>query len=278
MKKLLIVTDLDASLIDKNYQFTEALEAVEKIKNLGFFLVLNSSKTLAELESIAKELKLNTPLIAENGGIVAVPHGSQLSAFCKPSKQQAWEHRTDYKTLTTGLSREYILEQAHTARARHGYAFEGFNDWSVSELSEKTGLNHTDALMAVQRHVSEPILWHDSETQWKKFSTQLEAKGIRTLRGGKFIHLMGRADKADGFMITRELYKAQFPISPWSTVAVGDSANDQSMLESADIAIVIPHSDGFKIQVEAPQVIHAKHPSSKGWNDAIITLIHKLNH
>jgi hypothetical protein len=50
------------------------------------------------------------------------------------------------------------------------------------------------------------------------------------------------------------------------------------MLESADIAIVIPHSDGFKIQVEAPQVIHAKHPSSKGWNDAIITLIHKLNH
>ena len=96
--------------------------------------------------------------------------------------------------------------------------------------------------MAVQRHVSEPILWHDSETQWEKFSTQLEAKGIRTLRGGKFIHLMGRADKADGFMITRELYKAQFPISPWTTVAVGDSANDQSMLESADIAIVIPHS------------------------------------
>ncbi|MFK7910868.1 MAG: HAD-IIB family hydrolase [Akkermansiaceae bacterium] len=276
MKKLLIVTDLDASFIDENYQFSEALEAVEKMKALGFPLVFNSSKTLAELKSLAEELQLTTPLIAENGGIIAVPLDSEVSELCELSEQQAWKTQGEYKTLITGLSREYILEQAHQAREEHGYAFEGFDDWSDEELSAKTGLSLSEASMAKQRDVSEPILWQDSEERWETFSSFLKSKGIRALRGGRFIHLMGYADKADGLNVTRRLYENRFPEAQWISVAIGDSANDQSMLESADIAIVIPHSDGFKIQVQAPQVIQAKHPASKGWNDAVLDLISSL--
>jgi len=276
MKKLLIVTDLDASFIDDNYQFTEALEAVEQLSKLGFPLVFNSSKTLIELKDLAQQLQLTTPLIAENGGMIAVPHNSDLSALCEPSQQQPWEQHEEYKTLITGLSRNYILNQAHEARKKYGYSFQGFSDMSIQEVSEKTGLTPAEAKMAKDRYVSEPILWQDTAKQWDSFSSLMLSKGIRTLHGGRFIHLIGPADKADGLKVTRQLYEKQFPETQWTTVALGDSANDKSMLESADIAIVIPHSDRMRLQINAPHVTHAKYPASKGWNDAILNLLSTL--
>jgi mannosyl-3-phosphoglycerate phosphatase len=59
-------------------------------------------------------------------------------------------------------------------------------------------------------------------------------------------------------------------------VVLGDSANDQKMLEAADIAVVIPHSDGPHISPEAPRVIVAPEPASKGWNAAILTILYEF--
>jgi mannosyl-3-phosphoglycerate phosphatase len=276
MKKLLIITDLDASFIDENYEYSDALEAVEQLSHLGFPLVFNSSKTLIECAALAKELELSTPLIAENGGIIAVPHHSELSPLCKPSDELPWESQEKSTTLVTGLSREYILSEAHQAREENGYSFEGFSDWTHEELAAKTGLTQDAAILAKRRHVSEPILWEDTEERWEDFQSQMQAKGIRTLRGGKFIHLMGPSDKADGLRVTKQLYQQKYPETEWITVALGDSANDQSMLESADIAIVIPHPNGAQIQVNNTHVIHAKYPASKGWNDSILKLLSTL--
>ncbi|MBT8044336.1 MAG: HAD hydrolase family protein [Verrucomicrobiae bacterium] len=276
MKKLLIITDVDASFIDENYEYTEALEAVQQLAQLDFPLVFNSSKTLIECADLAKELQLTTPRIAENGGIISVPHDSELSGLCKPSSTEAWEPQQQSMTLVTGLSGEFILNEAHQARDQHGYAFEGFSDWSCEELSKITGLTHDAAKSAKQRHVSEPILWNDTSERWVDFQSQMQAKGIRTLRGGQFIHLMGPSDKSCGLRVVRRLYKKKYPHEDWITVAIGDSANDKSMLESADIGILIPHADGPQIKVSGDHVIHAKYPSSRGWNDAMLHLLSTL--
>jgi len=273
MKKLLIITDLDASFIDENYQYTDALEAVRQLADRGFPLVFNSSKTLIECEALAKELELTTPLIAENGGIIAVPNHSELSSLCQPSEEQAWQRHENISTLLTGLSREFILSEAHRARTEHEFSFEGFSDWTPEKLSSITGLSHEAAALAKQRHVSEPILWQDSSDAWETFQAIMAAKKIRTLRGGRFIHLMGPADKADGLRVTRQLYAAKYPDVSWTTVALGDSDNDQSMLQAADIGIVIPHADGPHISIDSPHVTVAKHPASRGWNDAILHLL-----
>lgn len=277
MKKLLIVTDLDASFIDENYEYADAKEAVDQLMRLGFPLVFNSSKTLIECAALAAELNLNTPQIAENGGIISVPHDSELSSLCEPTSEEHWESQNNSKTLITGLSVEYILAEAHNAREENAYAFEGFSDWSYEELASKTGLTHDAANLAKQRHVSEPIIWSDTAERWENFQSLMQAKGIRTLRGGKFIHLMGPSDKADGLRVTKQLYEKKYPDTEWITVALGDSANDKSMLDSADIAVLIPHADGPKIQVDGNHVIHAKYPASKGWNDAVLTLLSTFN-
>lgn len=274
MKKLLIVTDLDASLIGDDYLFTDAIPALSRLADLGYPVVFNSSKTLTELKVLASQLKLDTPLIAENGGIIAIPHSSPLNSHTLENEHRSWENKGSEQTLVIGLAREFILQHAHAARVEHDYQFSGFDDWSAEVVAAKTGLSLADAGMARQRHVSEPIIWQDTEQRWDEFHAAMKQHGIRALRGGRFIHLMGQADKADGLNAIRALYSKSDPQTQWTTVALGDSANDKAMLEAADIAVVIPHADGAtRFQVRARHVIHARHPASKGWNDAIYDIL-----
>jgi mannosyl-3-phosphoglycerate phosphatase len=63
------------------------------------------------------------------------------------------------------------------------------------------------------------------------------------------------------------------PDVEWVVVALGDSQNDQAMLEVANIAVVIPHADGPHISPQAPRVLNASMPATAGWNEAVLTII-----
>jgi len=256
-KKLLVVTDLDATFLDHSYSWAEAKPAVARLRERGVPLVLNSSKTVAEMEDLAKELDLDSPIVAENGGLLAVRN----------------ERPGDYSVQIDGLPRIDILSAAHELRRQIGYHFEGFADWSDQELAERTGLSIPQAQRSRSRFATEPITWDDSELLRLAFARQLSGKGIRMLRGGRFWHLMGSADKADGSAAALKYYQNREPEIDWIVVALGDSANDTTMLEAADIAVVIPHADGPHISPNAPRVVHAPFPASKGWNAAILSLL-----
>src|SRR5512143_2726927 len=76
MTTTVIFTDLDGTLLHpKTYSFTEALPALELIRERGIHLVLCSSKTRAEIEVYRKRLHNEAPFIVENGGAIFVPVG-----------------------------------------------------------------------------------------------------------------------------------------------------------------------------------------------------------
>lgn len=267
--KLIIVTDLDATLLDHTYTWSAARPALAKMKAMDVPLVLNSSKTVAEMKDLAGELGTKAPVIAENGGILAIPDGM--------SSERSADRSGEYTIQTTGLSRDHILAVAHELRAKEGYGFSGFSDWTAEEVADRTGLPLPKARRSQSRFATEPILWNDSEVRRREFEEKLAEKGIRILRGGRFLHLMGPADKADGLKSVRELYENLFPSTKWQVVALGDSANDKAMLEAADIAVVIPHEDGPHIEPESKNVIHASSPATQGWNDAILKILYETN-
>ncbi|TVP78721.1 MAG: HAD-IIB family hydrolase [Puniceicoccaceae bacterium] len=258
-KKLLVVTDLDATLLDPKYSWAAAEPAIERLRALGLPLVLNSSKTLAEMAAIRAALRLETPIVAENGGLIAFPKSGSAG----------------YQIEIKGLSRAVILRAAHELRRTDAYRFGGFADWSPVELADLTGLSLEQAAASLDRQATEPILWHDTEARRLAFAGALAAQGVRMLRGGQFWHLMGMADKADGVAALRAYYQAKEPGVEWQVLALGDSANDTAMLEAADIAVVIPHTDGPRIAPQAPRVIQASSPASAGWNAALLSLLNE---
>jgi mannosyl-3-phosphoglycerate phosphatase len=256
-KKFLVLTDLDGTFLDHSYSWDEAKPAMARLRELGLPLVLNSSKTVAEMEDLATELGLQSPLVAENGGLLAIPN----------------DRTGDYSVQIKGLPRKEILEVAHGLRSQMGYKFEGFADWSDQELAERSGLSIIQSQRSLARLATEPFSWEDSESLRLEFADQLSIRGIRMLRGGRFWHLMGASDKADGSASVLKYYQELEPDTEWQVIALGDSANDTAMLEAANIAVVIPHSDGAHISPKAPRVVHAPFPATKGWNAAILSLL-----
>ena len=269
-KQLLVVTDLDGSLLDHSYSWEDAGVALSALRERGAPLILNSSKTIAEMKGLAVDLEVHAPLVAENGGVFAVPNDTGLTDQCENVGRSG-----EYSLETNGLSRDFILSIAHGLRARQGYKFSGFADWEAEQVAEYTGLSLSKARLAQSRFATEPILWGDSTLRYVEFESALAVKGIRALRGGRFIHLMGAADKADGLTSALTLYQKAQPNVTWVTVGVGDSANDLAMLETADIAIVIPHADGPHIRPNTARVVYAPLPGARGWNEALLKVINE---
>ncbi|MGJ8674199.1 HAD-IIB family hydrolase [Rubritalea sp.] len=265
-RKILVVTDLDSSLLDEDYGYAGAMAALGELREHGIPLVLNSSKTYAELRHLAQELEQCYAVVAENGGLVAVHRESVIAPV---GEADAF----GYIAQPAGMSRKEILRYAHALRESEGYDFEGFSDWTVEQVIEHTGLSVASAELSMERGTTEPILWHGSEEEWGRFISAMQSHGVKALRGGRFIHLMGPVDKVQGMQKITELYQQAEPHTEWTVVAVGDSANDKAMLEAADIAVVIPHADGPRVDPSNSHRIDAVHPGSKGWGEAVSKII-----
>ncbi len=268
-KKLLVITDLDSSLLNEDYSFMEAWGVIRQLKLLGFPIIFNSSKTMAEMQVLAGEMGLNLPMVAENGGVLCFPN-------CAPWMSYGDGEGGAYTMKFPGLDRERILLVARQLREQKGYQFVGYGDWTSRDVMEHTGLDEVAAELSLERVATEPIIWNDSEEAWAEFEQGLREKGIRALRGGRFVHLMGSSDKADGLRSMHAIMKEQEPETEWMTVALGDSQNDLEMLNVADIAVVIPRGDEVELNPSAPEVIRPSKQAAAGWAEAIQSILTRI--
>jgi len=188
----LVFTDLDGTLLDHDtYSFEPALEALEQLRSLDIPVILNSSKTLAELRSLADQLDLPSPLVSENGSIIAWPSPEQNDS---------------YKIEYTGASYPVITETLDQLRKQYAYQFARFHDWNAQGIADKTGLPLEAAALAGQRQGSVPLLWHDSVEKLEAFRQQLEDAGLVLKKGGRFWHVMGQTDKVKAMQQVASAY------------------------------------------------------------------------
>ena len=69
--KVLIFTDLDGSLLDRDtFKFDKILQYIKDLISKGIFIIPNSSKTKNEIDSFNKELDEDLPFIVENGAAI----------------------------------------------------------------------------------------------------------------------------------------------------------------------------------------------------------------
>ncbi|MBN2866950.1 MAG: HAD-IIB family hydrolase [Thiotrichales bacterium] len=249
-KQIVIFTDLDGTVLNHHdYSYEAVLPLLETLKNNRIPVVLNSSKTIAELEIWQNRLGLETPMIAENGGVIR------------------YKNQYGLQTKLIGMPYQDIRSTLKHLRKVNGWQFEGFGDWTVAEVMNHTQLNSSDAVLAKERQVTEPILWHDSETNLQTFQTVLAVVGLQLKKGGRFYHVMAKHDKADAMCYLKHNLDILNLQGEVTMLALGDGGNDKSMLEFADIAIVMPAACGESLIIEG--AIYAENEAPNGWVESI---------
>ncbi len=254
---ILVFTDLDGTLLDhETYSFEAARPALEALKRRGIPLILASSKTQAEMQSLSHALNIDLPLIVENGGGIANLPGKSASAPC-------------YSKI-----RSVLDAMPRNIRA----AYSGFGDWTVEEIAQRTGLSEDASALAATRQFSEPGIWSGSVSEFESFKAYLAEGGFKVVRGGRFDTIMGQTSKADAMQRLKEHYEA-LSGETVTTVALGDAPNDVSMLEAADHGFIVtnhahtplPELDGER----DGRISRTLLPGPSGWNRAILDYLNE---
>jgi mannosyl-3-phosphoglycerate phosphatase len=220
------------------------------------------------MEALVRVLGLDSPFIVENGGAIVLPtrqlpRGSGERASDEP-----------YTSIALGTPRKVLVEALNDISVRTGVHVVGFASLKPPELERLTGLSTAAAEQALRRAFDEPFLAEGGTDSAAAIAREAARRGLRVTRGGRFHHLTGRIDKGEALRQLLGLYAADR--LRFRTVALGDAANDLTMLQTVDRPIVIPLADGRLDPVLAaalPNAERAPAPGPVGWNEAILTVL-----
>tara|TARA_R110002111_G_scaffold227346_2_gene288940 strand:+ start:72206 stop:73060 length:855 start_codon:yes stop_codon:yes gene_type:complete len=265
---LVVMTDLDGTLLDHDtYSYAPAVPVMARLKSAGIPLMLNTSKTAAELKSLRETLHNSDPYVVENGSAIFVPAGYF------DAEQEIIAQKPGDDMHVFGALRTDILTIVQKIRADEKFQFTGFADMEVSEVITYTGLSESAAMQAATREFSEPLIWQDSAHQLRKFEALIANHGLRLLKGGRFVHVIGACDKGKCLHWLRERFTNSCGAPP-VFVALGDSQNDVAMLNAADIAVIVRSSHHEPPDLEKQSsVLITEETGPQGWADALTPIL-----
>ena len=263
---IIIFTDLDGTLLDHhNYSYAAAETCLDYLRINKIPLIFTSSKTAVEIESLCLQLKFYHPFIAENGGLLSIPENYFITE-AQPTE--------NYHKTVIGVDRKVIGNVLSPLKS--SFKFISFNEMSIDELIEQTGLGRQQAVYANQRDATEPLLWLDNETKLDEFKKILAQSNLRLVSGGRFHHVMGKHDKATTMSLLIKKFRNYYSNEVIS-IALGDSPNDLEMLKTADYSILIPNPNAPKLCVENhANLVYAQHAGPQGWNESLLALLKEL--
>jgi len=285
-KKWLIITDLDGTLLDHDsYSFADAKASLKQLENNNIPVLINSSKTQAEISHLRKKLNNQHPFIIENGSAILTPQSyfdKQHSQSLPLNLSLKNKHAESFDNTVLGLERKEILNIIPILTKKFNGQFISYSQSTVNNIIEMTGLSYENAQQSLIRHYTEPVKWLGNSTQKQAFIDFVNSQGIYTLQGGRFIHLMGDTDKGKALNNIKKKYIKYYnqvntthgcTTIDINTVALGDSHNDIAMLQAADIAIVIRSPHYPAPEFEHPHKIISDSYGPKGWHECIQQLI-----
>ncbi len=263
----LVVTDLDGTLLEEvTYSHAAADPALCAIRASAIPLVLASSKTLAEVEPLGASLGPHTAFIVENGGAVVIPEG-HLAAV-RTARDVAPRF-----VLELGVARSRLVAALDDIARETHTTLRGFAQLALEEIAALTQLPIDEARRAAQREYDEPFLLEPPE-DLDEVTAAAARRGLAVTHGGRFLHLTGPTDKGRALQaLLGELARAGLH---FTTIGLGDSANDLSFLRVVDLPVIVPRPGGrpnAALVTALPMAVHAPWPGPEGWNTAVLAIL-----
>lgn len=203
-----IFLDLDKTLLDEDYSAAHNMVLIEKLKEMGFIIVFNSSKTQREIEFYKLEFAVDDPYIVENGSAIIFPENNKIHNISK-------------------VNYEYIKNVLHKLSTKYGIKY--YSNSTLEEIEQFTDLPEHLAVLAMTRDYTETIFNGINDELVKEISDN----GLIITKGSRFYTVSGNCNK--GIAVKILLAELGNPES----YAVGDGENDMPMLNEVDHPFIV---------------------------------------
>ncbi|WP_269623165.1 mannosyl-3-phosphoglycerate phosphatase-related protein YedP [Prochlorococcus marinus] len=252
-----IVTDIDGTLMDHDYDLTPAIPTIRWLQELKIPIIPCTSKTASEVRLLRKDIDLHDPFIVENGG--AVYGNSELDT-------KEWE-------LILGRSYKDLKAILENISLEIGVKLKGLNDLSYEDIELLTGLKGNSIKLALAREWSVPFL-NPTDEDRLNVNSIAGKYGCKIYQGNRMSHLLDENSDKGKAVVKLKKYLNQ---TDAKIIALGDSPNDLPLLEIADKAVVVPGVSGpnktLVDNIKNQDLIIAPAPHSEGWAMSIKNLI-----
>ena len=260
--KYWIVTDLDGTLMDENYDISPAKKTLNLLSELAIPVIPCTSKTASEVRYFRNENGLSDPFIVENGAAI---YGTYLN------NSTEWElvlgkSYNELRTILSNISKEV------------NYHLIPLNDLSQNQIFELTGLSDQAINRALDRQWSVPFMNPPDDT-FEKVKIICESYNVHVFKGNRMSHLLS-SESHKGEAVNK--LKIHLHNQDVKIIALGDSQNDLPLLEYADISIVIPGKNGpnkyLQNGIDNGSFRLANAPHAEGWSNSVEDVINDLKY
>ncbi len=259
-----IFTDLDGTLLDNNnYSFGDLESFINKIKD-KVEIIYNTSKTFSEVLYLNRKLKINFPFIVENGSCIFFPKGYLEN---KDINKNFFKYENYFGYRLTNYTSNNFVDFFSNLKNKYNFSF--YSKLEEKKLAKITNLNISEIRRSKKRLFTNPILWEDTEKNLLNFKIDisLHDKNLKILKGGRFLHILDNYDKG---IALKKFIKIINPLNKTSltTISLGDSENDISMLNITDYSCVIK-SKKKKIFLKNNKIYYSKNKAPNGWKESL---------
>lgn len=278
--KLVILTDLDATLLDHNtYSFEPALEALSKVKARDIPIIPVTSKTWHEVVAFQSDIEIYNkyPAIVENGSATYIPEefinnpqmilGGKLRISKKENfwiieyAKSIYEARHALKSMSESLGISKNIRS--------------FGEMSVEDFSQETGLSIERSRMALEREYQEGFSVKNlnlSSVEKKlledKMSKSLELLGFNLTSGGRYYQVTGDSDKGIATTDLIKILRAKY--GRIYSIGLGDAKGDLPLIESCDEGYILNRKEeDFNISKNKNQIILIEEAGPSSWNKVV---------
>ena len=155
---------------------------------------------------------------------------------------------------------------------RNRIELRGFHNASDEEIETLSGLSGDDLIRARQREYSIPLFYDEGIADI--LEREIARYNLRILYGGRFMHLLGQADKGLAVKRIIDIYTQTRPESRYCTIGLGDSLNDFDMLRVVDYPVLVKKHDGsYEQRQPLPGVIFSPDIGPAGWNQSVLQIL-----
>lgn len=253
-------TDLDGTLLDYNYSFKNALQALKRLKQKKIPLIICTSKTRVEIEYYRKLLENKEAFVSENGAAVFVP--KELFEFKIPFSKETEKYFVFEFGTVVGKIKECVKEIQE-----NGIEIKAFTEMPVDELMKETGLTEKLAGMAKKREYSETIELVNEE-KLNELKEIIKRHKLNLIKGTRFYSITGRNDKGKAVKLLKKWYEKK--LGKLKAVAFGDSENDFEMLLAVQKGFLVQKKNG---EYASQKFEKAAGIASKGFNSKVLELL-----